>query len=97
MAKNNTNDFIIHVNPIRLFVKGVGNLQLTLFSLDDINSESLRDVAMLSATDKAVDVLSNFKNQYVAIVGEITEFEEYFNIRDIIAFTKPSAASYPVI
>lgn len=97
MAKNDTNDFIIHVNPIRLFVKGKGNLQLTLFSLDDVSSESLRNVAMVTATDKAVDVLSNFKNQYAAIEGKITEFDEYFIIRTIIAFTKPSAASYPVI
>lgn len=96
MAKD-TSDFIIHVNPIRLFVKGEGNLMLTLFSLDDVASESLRDVAMLSATDKATDVLSNFKSQYAAIEGQITEISEYFIIRTITPFIKPSAASYPVL
>lgn len=93
---------INHYNPVRLMVRGSGNLRLRLLSAPgssetDVDSEQLANITM-SLTDKGfTDRLSNFSHVMAQLEVKITEIDETFRINQIIIGTKPTAASKPVL
>lgn len=97
MAKDNDGDLITHLNPIRVRIKGEGNLRTSVFNLGEASTDSalLADSVLSATTSKSNNILSNFKSEKIAIDFRTTELEEWFEISNIWAYVKLVAASYP--
>lgn len=86
---------ISHFTAVRLRVVGSGNLNMTLYSLDDVNSQVLAPLAMSATTNIQPTRLANFNEQRAALWLGTTEKDEYFRINRIILFSKEIFTSYP--
>lgn len=86
---------ITHFGAITLRVTGAGNLDLTLYSLDDVESASLTPLVLSAATNRMPTVLANFNQQRAQLKISTNEINEKFIIGEIIIYTKPVATSYP--
>lgn len=86
---------INHYHSVRLRITGSGNLRGTFYSLDDVNSQSLTNLAMSSTNNILPTILLNFKEQRAAVEFKTTEINETFKISKIIIFVKPIWTSYP--
>jgi|SRR3990167_759210 len=86
---------ISHINAIRMRVVGSGNLELTLYSLDDVDSQALVDITMSAATAIQPTRLANFWSQRVSLELKTDAINEYFRINRVIMFTKELYSSYP--
>lgn len=95
MAKDGNGEFEHHVVGVRLRVTGVGNLKLTLKSLDAVQTQQLVDVPMTDPNRIEPFRLANFQSQRIRLRGETTEINEIMAIRRVIIFAKPVAAEYP--
>ena len=92
MAKSG---YILHCNATRLRVSGSGSLKQTLRSLDNVNSSALANITMASSTNREVNSLANFKDQYIQLEIKTTEINEVFRLSKIRIFTKPVMTGYP--
>jgi len=86
---------IMHFGAVRMRLTGTGSLLMSLFSLDDIKSQTLVPFTMQSSTNIQVTRLSNFNEQRAALRLRTTEINEFFRINRIILFTKEIYTSYP--
>ena len=86
---------IIHYTAVRVRVTGSGNLLGTLYSLGEVHSKSLADIAMSDPSYKLPNVLTNFNQQRAKLRLETTEIDEIFRIDKIIIYVRPVASSYP--
>jgi hypothetical protein len=84
-----------HIVAIRLRVKGVGNLKLSLTDLDDVQIQNLVPLAMQTITRFEPTRLANFQSQRIRLVGKTTEINEGFSINRIVINGKPVAVEYP--
>lgn len=87
--------YINHFNAVRLRVQGSGTLELRLISLSDVESVSLTDITMSSATNRYPTALANFTQQKAQLEGKTTGIDEIFQIDEILIFTKPIFAAFP--
>ena len=60
MAKQGLGDIQSHVNPIRIRVKGSGNLRALLFDTGEVNNSQLSNQVMSLTSAKSLNYLSNF-------------------------------------
>ena len=88
-------DNIVHFTAMRVRVVGSGYLQLKLFSLDDVRSESLVPLTMTPATDIVPTKLCKFTTQRAAFEGWTENINEVFKINRITAYVKEVASSLP--
>ena len=88
-------EFEHHVVGTRLRVVGVGNLQLFLADLDDIQVQTLVPIPMQTTTRIEPFRLANFQSQRIRLVGKTTEIDETFSIQRILLYGKPVAQEYP--
>jgi hypothetical protein len=95
VAKQGFNGEILHFNAIRLRVTGSGNLQLTMKSLDDVNTLALANTVMAATTNIEPTTLTNFIDQRGCLEGTTTLINETFNISKIVIFIRPIASGYP--
>lgn len=86
---------ISHIVGVRYRVNGSGNLQTTLYSLDDVESQSLANIAMTSLTNREPTILANFIQQRTFLEMKTTDINATFKINRIILFVKDFATSYP--
>jgi len=86
---------ISHFTAVRLRVTGTGNLRMSLYSLDDVNSQTLEPLTMASATNIQPTRLANFNEQRASLRIGTTGFQEYFRINRVILFSKEIYTSYP--
>lgn len=87
---------LMHFNAIRLRVNGSGNLKATFYSLDDVRSYPLVDIAMASAPGRLKDRICNVPYESRAFLElKTTEIDEVFKINTITIFTKPLATQIP--
>ena len=86
---------ISHVTAIRMRVIGAGDLNMTLYSLDDIKSQTLVPFTLSSTTNIMPTRLANFMEQMSSLELETTEINDYFRINRIMLFTKEIFSSYP--
>lgn len=93
--KGGSGEFEHHVVGIRMRVVGVGNLQLNLTDLDDIQTDTLVPIPMTLTTRIEPFRLANFQSQRIRLVGKTTELGEKFSIQRIIVFAKPVVQEYP--
>jgi len=84
-----------HVNPIRIRVKGVGDLRAFLFDTGLVNNSTLFPQVMSLTSAQSLNYLSNFTAEKVQLLIMTTEIEEYFTVSNIYAYVKPVAASFP--
>lgn len=96
-SKNkNLGELINHLGLVRARVQGEGNLKVTAISLGNNDFQELVAIPLESSTDKIPTVLANFKKQKMQIEVRTTEMDEFFRMKNIVPFTKPTAASYPM-
>jgi len=94
MAKQ-LGDIQSHVNPVRVRVRGEGNLQAFLFDEGTVTNSELDAKAMSLTSAQSINYLSNFTGERICLQLIITEMDEYFVISNIWAYTKPSRNSFP--
>ncbi len=86
---------INHFGAVRLRVNGVGNLQLSLLSFDEVQSNVLVPIPLQTTTATEPNRLSNFTQQRAKLLIKTTNINETFQISKIIVFVKPVAKSWP--
>lgn len=86
-----------HYHLVRADVKGVGNLQLSLYSFDDVYSSTLRPIAMTSSAARTQDALANFRGQGARLKFQVTEIDESFEINEIRVYLRPIGTSFPLL
>lgn len=94
MAKG-FNGEILHFNATRMRATGSGNLQQTLFSLDDVRSNILNNITLAATTNREPITLANFTEQRAYLEVKTSNINEYFVISKIVIFVKPVATGYP--
>jgi hypothetical protein len=96
MATKTLDEQVInHYGAIRLRVNGSGNLQMSLFSFDEVQSVVLVPIPLNSTTAVEPNRLSNFTQQRAKLMIRTFNLGETFQISKIIVFTKPVAQSFP--
>lgn len=86
---------ISHFHSVRLRLQGTGNLQMALWSMDNIRSYTITPLPMTMTTRIEPTRLSNFTEQRCAFEGKTTEIDEFVRINRIIVFAKEIFSSYP--
>jgi len=86
---------VFHYGAIRLRATGSGNLQMTLFSRNEVRSQVLVALALPATTDIDLNRLANFTQQRAKLQISTANINETFNINKIIIFTRPVASSLP--
>ena len=95
MRSSKGEEVVNHYGAVRLRVNGSASLQLTLFSLDETQSNVLVPVPIVSLTNVEPNRLSNFTQQRAKLMIKTTGLGETFQISKIIIFVKPVAKSFP--
>ncbi len=100
MARKSTainEEVINHYGAVRLRVNGSASLQMTLFSLDEVQSNVLVPINIQTSTAVEPNRLSNFTQQRAKLQIKTTAINETFTISKIIIFIRPVAKSWPEI
>ena len=90
-------EVINHYGAVRLRVTGSANLQLSLLSLDEVQSNVLAPITLQSSNNVEPNRLSNFTQQRAKLMIQTTNMNETFQISKIIIFIKPVAKSWPEV
>jgi hypothetical protein len=93
--RNGSGEYEHHVVGVRMRVIGIGNLDLELTDLDDIQTEVLVPLPMTLTTRIEPLRLANFQSQRIRLVGRTNVMGEKFQIQRILLFAKPVAQEYP--
>lgn len=86
---------IFHFGLVRLRVVGSGNLEMNLYSYDEIEKSSLVDLTLSNTNKKELTRLCNFSQQRAFFEGKVDEIDEWFEISKIVIFIKPVANEFP--
>lgn len=86
---------IHHFSHFRLRVTGSGNLQFSVYSLDNIKTKTLANLAMSPTNSREPTKLVNFVTQRMALKFGTSVINEYFRINRIIIYARPIATEYP--
>jgi hypothetical protein len=87
---------ILHAVGVRLRVTGLGNLDISLHSLDDVRNVSLQSLQLTGTTNREPTVLANFQEQRIQLKLETNEMDDVFHVSRIVIFVKPVSESYPI-
>jgi hypothetical protein len=88
-------DNIVHFTALRMRVIGSGSLQMTMYSQDDVFSQTLVPFTMSATTNIRPARLMNFQHQKALFEGKTTSINERFEINKIIFFAKNVFSEYP--
>lgn len=94
-SEQSSGESISHFASIRIRVNGAGNLNLTVYSIDDLNSKVLVPLAMAVKNRFSPTRLVNFVEQRASFEIKTTVINEKFRINRIVIFTKELYTSYP--
>jgi hypothetical protein len=86
---------IHHYGSVRLRVTGSGDLEMSLFSLNDVKSVVLPSLAMESQTNREPTKQTNFTEQRAQLEIQTSDIDDRFVISKIIVFARPFATDYP--
>lgn len=84
-----------HFASIRIRVDGIGQLQLAVFSLNDVRSKALAPLSMLEKARYSPTRLVNFVEQRASFEIKTIKKGEKFRLNRIVIFTKELYKSYP--
>lgn len=86
---------IQHYNGVRMRLTGSGSLQMTMLSLDEVDTQTLIPFTMAATTQREPTRLANFKSQSMQLEVKTTLINETFRISKIIIFAKPVESEFP--
>lgn len=92
---NSSGENIGHITAVRMRVVGSGNLDMRLYSTDDVTSSDLVAFAMSAATNIQPTRLANFIEQRASLKCSTDEIDEWFRINRIIIYVREFGSSYP--
>ena len=90
-----TEEDINHFTAARMRITGSGTFRMRMYSLDDIAMSELKEMTLISATNREPTRIMNVMQQRAAFYGYTNAINEYVRINRIILFTKPVFTSYP--
>lgn len=93
-AKNEFDGEVLHFGAIRMRCTGSGSLRSTLYSLDEIRSNSLQNITLASTNRIEPTILANFEEQRALLKIETTGIDEIFIISKLIIYVIPVLAEY---
>lgn len=98
MAKRSSTQFESehHIVGVRMRVVGVGNLDMALSDLDNIQTQVLQPFPLQATTRIEPTRLANFQSQRTRLTVSTNVISESFLIQRIIIFAKPVAVEYPM-
>lgn len=88
-------DNIVHFAAVRMRIIGSGQLEMTMFSQDDVYSSVLSPFNMLSATNIRPNRLMNFQHQKACLECKTDTINEWFKINKIVIYAKEVFVDYP--
>lgn len=94
-ALSDSQDNIIHYTSVRMRIIGSGNLDMTMFSQDDIFSSDLVPFTMTATTNIRPTRLMNFQHQRAYLRGSTNQIGEWFKINKIVIYAKEVFVDYP--
>lgn len=86
----------IHLVGVRVRVLGSGNLDMTLYTLDEVRSLVLNPFAVTPTDEFSQTRITNFQTQRMKLRISMDTIDEYFHIHQIIFYTKPVAVERPM-
>jgi hypothetical protein len=95
LVAKSSGESIIHVNAVRIRVKGDGLLRMQMQSLDEVYTKDLVPLDLAETNNREPTQLTNFKQQRQRLYVKTTDFADYFDINRIIIFAKPMFTSFP--
>lgn len=87
----------IHSNLVRIRALGSGNLDIEMLGYNDILTQTLPAVSLVSTQSRERDRLCNFTSQATKVKVSMDAINEWFNINSLIVFIKPSWSSGPLV
>lgn len=90
-----TQDNIVHYTSVRMRIIGLGQLDMVMFSQDDIYSSTLVPFTMQATTNIRPTRLMNFQHQRAYLKGSTDLIGEYFSINKIVIYAKEVFSDYP--
>jgi len=88
-------DNINHYTSVRMRIIGSGQLDMVMFSQDDIYSSTLVPFTMAAATNIRPTRLMNFQHQRAYLKGSTDVAGEWFSINKIVFYVKEVFTDYP--
>lgn len=88
-------DNIVHYTSVRMRIVGSGNLDMTMYSQDEIYSSTLIPFPMTAATNIRPTRLMNFQHQRAYLKGSTDTINEWFKINKIVIYAKEVFTDYP--
>lgn len=96
-ALSGSQDNIVHYTSVRMRIIGSGQLDMTMFSQDDIFSSVLLPFTMTATTNIRPTRLMNFQHQRAYLKGSTDVINEWFQINKIVIYAKEVFVEYPNI
>lgn len=96
-ALSSGQDNIVHYTSVRMRIIGSGNLDMTMFSQDDVFSSVLSPFVMQSVTNIRPTRLMNFQHQRAYIKGSTNVISEWFSINKIVIYASGVFSEYPSV
>lgn len=94
-AKKPNEEVINHFGAVRMRVTGSANLNLTLFSLDEVRADVLLPIPITPTSNIEPTRLANFTQQRAKLEIRTININEVFQISKLLIFIKPVAKSFP--
>ena len=94
-ALSSSQDNIVHYTSVRMRILGSGQLEMTMFSQDDIFSSTLAPFNMNATTNIRPNRLMNFQHQRAYLRGRTDTINEWFKINKIVFYAKEVFVDYP--
>lgn len=95
LSEGSSGDNIQHFSATRIRVNGLGNLNLAIYSLDDVRSKTLVPLTMSTTARIIPTRLINFVEQRASLELKTTVSGEFMKINRITIFMKEIFTSYP--
>jgi len=94
-TSGSSGEFINHYTGVRMRVIGQGNLNMTMFGQDDIESSVLASTPMQTTNSRSPFTLASFTTQRMQVEISTDDINEIFRINRIIIFAKAVATMEP--
>lgn len=94
-ALSSSQDNIVHYTSVRMRIVGIGQLDMVMFSQDDVFSLDLVPFNMQAATNIRPTRLMNFQHQRAYLKGSTDQIGEFMKINKIVIYAKEVFVDYP--
>jgi hypothetical protein len=95
ISEGSSGENVIHFAVIRVRMTGTGNLQIRVFSYDDVRIKILVAIPVNPAPGRIMSRLVNFTDQRASFELKTTQINETFRINRITVYAKEVFTGYP--